>query len=221
MRDEIAPIEIRPATAADAAAIAAVRRASWFAAYGGLIDHVLIDRATAPVPAWTPPPYRRTIVALVYPDGQAARAAAGAAPDSPGVVVGFASFGPERTVDSAILPLRPVPAGSVTPEVGASPPPGPTGALTPAGLAGQTGEVYAIYLAPAAWSTGTGRALMDAALAGLRVAGYQSVVLWVLTGNARARRFYGKAGFAPDGATNILTGLGGVEELRYVRPLAP
>jgi hypothetical protein len=26
-------------------------------------------------------------------------------------------------------------------------------------------------------------------------------------------------GFAPDGVTNILTGLGGVEELRYVRDL--
>jgi RimJ/RimL family protein N-acetyltransferase len=81
--------------------------------------------------------------------------------------------------------------------------------------------VYAIYLAPAAWSTGAGRALMDTALAGLRAGGYRRVVLWVLTGNARARRFYAKAGFAPDGATNILTGLGGVEELRYARPLAP
>ena len=81
--------------------------------------------------------------------------------------------------------------------------------------------MYAIYLAPTAWSTGAGRALMDTALAGLRAGGYRRVVLWVLTGNARARRFYGKAGFAPDGATNILAALGGVEEVRYVRSLAP
>jgi RimJ/RimL family protein N-acetyltransferase len=60
---------------------------------------------------------------------------------------------------------------------------------------------------------------MDAALAALRSAGFRRAVLWTLTGNARARRFYEKAGFAPDGATNILTGLGGVEELRYASDL--
>ena len=56
-------------------------------------------------------------------------------------------------------------------------------------------------------------------LAALRAAGYRRVVLWTLTGNARARRFYAKAGFAPDGATNILGALGGVEELRYASDL--
>jgi len=44
-------------------------------------------------------------------------------------------------------------------------------------------------------------------------------VLWTLTENARARRFYAKAGSAPDGATNILPGPGDVQELRYVRDL--
>lgn len=34
-----------------------------------------------------------------------------------------------------------------------------------------------------------------------------------------ARRFYERAGFAPDGVTNVLTGLGGVLELRYARDL--
>jgi RimJ/RimL family protein N-acetyltransferase len=72
---------------------------------------------------------------------------------------------------------------------------------------------------PAHWSTGAGRALTDAALDGLRVAGYRRVVLWTLTENARARRFYAKAGFAPDGATNVLAGLGNVEELRYARDI--
>lgn len=244
MPDEITSAEIRPATSADAAAIAEVRRASWLAAYDGLIDRALIDRATLPAQPWAPPPYRRTLVALAPPDGQAEQLSAGAAPDNARVVVGFASFGPERTVDSAVLPSGPVAAGP-SPAVGALRPgdpnagrprdpkhgiskhskervrqPAPAGPLTAAGLAGETGEVYAIYLAPAAWSTGTGRALMDAALAGLRADGYRRVVLWVLTGNARARRFYHKAGFAPDGATNILVGLGGVEELRYARVLA-
>jgi ribosomal protein S18 acetylase RimI-like enzyme len=79
--------------------------------------------------------------------------------------------------------------------------------------------LYTLYVAPAHWSTGAGRALTDAALGGLRAAGYQRVVLWTLTDNARARRFYDKAGFVPDGATNILDGLGSVEELRYARDL--
>jgi GNAT superfamily N-acetyltransferase len=82
-----------------------------------------------------------------------------------------------------------------------------------------TGEVYALYLIPERWSTGCGRALMGAALDGLRAAAYQRVVLWVLAANARARRFYAQAGFAPDGAGNTLAGLGGVEELRYAREL--
>ena len=126
---------------------------------------------------------------------------------SPGAdIVGYASFGPERTVASV---------ASVA-SVGSGTPPG---ALSPAGLAGETGELYALYVAPAHWSTGVGRALTDAALDGLRAAGYRRVVLWTLTDNARARRFYDTAGFTPDGATNVLAALGRVEELRYARDL--
>jgi hypothetical protein len=43
--------------------------------------------------------------------------------------------------------------------------------------------------------------------------------LWVLRDNWRARRFYERAGFAPDGATNVLTGLGDVLEVRYRQQL--
>lgn len=117
--------------------------------------------------------------------------------DGSHAVVGYAACGPERVVDSA----------------------NPASSLTPAGLAGETGELYSIYVDSGRWSTGAGRALLSAALAALRLAGYRRVVLWTLTANARARRFYQKAGFAPDGATNVLTGLGGVEELRYARDL--
>jgi hypothetical protein len=45
------------------------------------------------------------------------------------------------------------------------------------------------------------------------------VLAWVLASNARARHGYERAGFVHDGVTNILTGLGGVLELRYVRDL--
>jgi GNAT superfamily N-acetyltransferase len=215
---EIRP-EIRSASAADGPAIGRVRRESWFAAYAGIIDAELIDRATA---GWAtgeePPPYRSTFVALA-PEEQAAVA-------GPRAVVGYAAFGPERTVASAFLTGRTVDGGAGESAGGSAASLGSAkaglpslGPITPAGLAGETGELYAMYLAPAWWSAGIGRALMEAVLAELYAAGYRRVVLWTLTGNARARRFYDRAGFAPDGATNILTGLGSVEELRYVRDL--
>ncbi len=110
-------------------------------------------------------------------------------------VVGYAAFGPEVDVLGAPWP----------------PPP------TKGGEAGQVGELYALYVHPAWWSTGTGRALMDRALARTRRAAYPQIVLWVLEANARARRFYERAGFAPDGASNVLHRLGAVTEVRYQR----
>jgi ribosomal protein S18 acetylase RimI-like enzyme len=80
------------------------------------------------------------------------------------------------------------------------------------------GEVYAIYLAPSALGRGLGRALMDAALAELAAAGLATVVLWVLTANASARRFYERAGFRPDGAVRTLDFDGTpIEEIRCRR----
>ena len=80
------------------------------------------------------------------------------------------------------------------------------------------GEVYAIYLAPSALGRGLGRALLDAALAELATAGFGTVVLWVLTANASARRFYERAGFRPDGAVRTLDFEGTpIEEIRCRR----
>ena len=78
--------------------------------------------------------------------------------------------------------------------------------------------MYALYVTPDWWSTGTGRSLMSRAVAALTDAAYERAVLWVLEANARARRFYEK-GWVPDGASNGLDGLGGVVEVRYARPL--
>jgi GNAT superfamily N-acetyltransferase len=196
------PIEIRPASADDEPIITQIRRETWLAAYAQIIDPELIERVTAPRDGASaaPPPERTSLVAEAPPSAAVADAR---------VVVGYASYGPERSVAAAASVGS---GGSGGP--GAKP-----GGYTPAGLAAETGELYALYVAPVHWSTGAGRALTDAALDGLRAVGYQRVVLWTLTENARARRFYDKAGFAPDGATNVLAGLGDVEELRYVRDL--
>jgi GNAT superfamily N-acetyltransferase len=60
------------------------------------------------------------------------------------------------------------------------------------------GELYAIYLDPAHFGTGVGRALMQAAVGRLRELGYAEATLWVLDGNVRAERFYRLAGWRRD-----------------------
>jgi len=195
-------VVIRSASAADAAQIAAVMRDSWFAAYGGIIAPALIDRATAADggarvrQTFRTRPWQRMIAAVseTQPAGNA-RNAGDTAPDG---IVGYASFGPERDVLDTPWPYP----------------------LTPAGSDGQVAELYALYVHPAWWSTGTGRALMDHVLAKVGVAGYACITLWVLEANARARRFYQRAGFAPDGARHVLDDLGAVTEIRYRRTLS-
>jgi len=60
------------------------------------------------------------------------------------------------------------------------------------------GELYAIYVDPEQWSTGTGRALIERAEDQLRTV-YDEVTLWVLEDNPRARSFYERGGWAVDG----------------------
>jgi GNAT superfamily N-acetyltransferase len=84
----------------------------------------------------------------------------------------------------------------------------------------RVGEIGSIYATPDAWGTGCGRALMSAVLGTLATAGYREVTLWVLDGNARARRFYEAAGFHLDGAEQVDERDGfPLRELRYRRPL--
>jgi GNAT superfamily N-acetyltransferase len=178
-------VTIRAGAAADAEQVAAVQREGWFAAYDGIIAAGIIDRATAPDGGAR---VRQTFLTRPW---QRMLVAVTAEP-APGIV-GYASFGPETDVLSAPWPHP----------------------LTADGEDRSVAELYALYVRPSWWSTGTGRALMDRVLARTSKAGYRSVTLWVLRDNRRARRFYERAGFAPDGATNVLEGLGGVVELRY------
>ncbi|HEX5495321.1 MAG TPA: GNAT family N-acetyltransferase [Mycobacteriales bacterium] len=91
-----------------------------------------------------------------------------------------------------------------------------TGPYRGGGVPENSGEVMAIYAHPDHWSTGVGRVMMDDALDDLATAGLGPVFLWVLRDNARARRFYERAGFAFDGIEQLYTA-GGVPlpELRY------
>lgn len=77
------------------------------------------------------------------------------------------------------------------------------------------GEVYAMYAAPAAWSTGVGTALMTACVTSLRDSGFERATLWVLERNRRGRAFYERCGWWPEGATQVLDLGGPVREVRY------
>lgn len=87
------------------------------------------------------------------------------------------------------------------------------------GLAG-SGEVWALYVDPARWGAGIGHALIDAACARLSRAGHEHAFLWVLSTNARARRFYEGTGWRADGSgrTDVIGGTP-VDEVRYVTAL--
>jgi GNAT superfamily N-acetyltransferase len=93
---------------------------------------------------------------------------------------------------------------------------GPPRRREPAGV----GELWMINLEPAVWGRGLGTQLLAAAAGQLRHAGYVEGVLWVLTGNHRARRFYEREGWKPDG-TEVTDDARGfpLTELRYRRPL--
>jgi ribosomal protein S18 acetylase RimI-like enzyme len=82
------------------------------------------------------------------------------------------------------------------------------------------GELYAIYVLPAHWGTGVGRALIQAGEDRLRELGHHHVVLWVLEDNPRARRFYELAGWTSDGTRRPIEVFGvSVPEIRYAKTL--
>lgn len=74
-------------------------------------------------------------------------------------------------------------------------------------------ELYAVYVREHWYGTGVAQALMDAVL------GDAPASLWVLEGNARARAFYARNGFVPDGAREWYADLG-AWEVRLVRGAA-
>jgi GNAT superfamily N-acetyltransferase len=71
-------------------------------------------------------------------------------------------------------------------------------------------ELYALYVREQWWGTGIGQALLDAVL------GAAACSLWVLEDNSRARRFYQRNGFVPDGSRELYERLG-TWEVRLVR----
>ncbi|MFF0889640.1 GNAT family N-acetyltransferase [Streptomyces sp. NPDC003456] len=82
-------------------------------------------------------------------------------------------------------------------------------------------ELYAVYVHPDRLGRGAGRALVAESVARCAATGHGRMFLWVLRDNDRARRFYARAGFRPDGAeeSSEVDGVA-VPEVRYARPLS-
>jgi GNAT superfamily N-acetyltransferase len=165
-------VQVRIATAEDAAGIAAVQERGWQAAYRHVFPAEELDRGGfIHADRWSerithPPAGWSTFVA-----------------EHEGEIVGFTSVGPSR--DEAGI-----------------------------------GELYAIYIDPAHWSRGTGRALIEQAEQQLR-AEYTEVTLWVLEDNPRARRFYERAGWTFDGGRKAEARWGvRAPEIRYRKRFA-
>lgn len=63
-----------------------------------------------------------------------------------------------------------------------------------------TGQIFALYQEEQWAGTGVGKALLLHATRDLLDRRFSDAILWVLETNDRARRFYEKAGWTPDGA---------------------
>jgi GNAT superfamily N-acetyltransferase len=73
------------------------------------------------------------------------------------------------------------------------------------GFVAVTGEwLNGLYVRPEAWGTGVAAELHDRALEALRANGVERARLWVLEHNLRARRFYERRGWAPDGTSRVV-----------------
>ena len=80
------------------------------------------------------------------------------------------------------------------------------------------GEIISLYLLPEYFGKGIGRALIGQDAAFLESQGFSKIYLWVLEENRRARDFYERNGFRPNG-DSIRQRIGGKDltELRYIR----
>lgn len=76
-------------------------------------------------------------------------------------------------------------------------------------------ELTRLYVAPQWWRTGCGRALCRSVQERVLAAGGDSLHLWVLDANHRARGFYEAIGFAADGGSKIIDCDGPLLHLRY------
>lgn len=179
-------VTVRQATGADAAAVAGVMCRALQAAYLG-VEHVAgagplggsqIARGTQ-LPRGSDVPADRRRLAVLTPDDLVDGARAALEADDPSdrtlvAVVDAEVVGFHRLRLDADHTTRP---------------------------AASTGEVASLYVDPAAWQAGSGARLLEEGLDRLARHGCRQAWLWVADENDRAKRFYRRRGFVPDGTT--------------------
>lgn len=85
----------------------------------------------------------------------------------------------------------------------------------------QDAELYALYVDARRYGSGLGHALLQESVRRCTAAGHPRMLLWVVKGNTRARRFYERQGFGTDGAEDPYEVDGvPVPEVRYAKDLA-
>lgn len=72
-------------------------------------------------------------------------------------------------------------------------------------------QLFALYVLSCCYGHGVGQALLEESLGG------RPAQLWVAKENSRARRFYEKNGFIPDGTEQTDPDLAGLVEVRMIR----
>ena len=84
-----------------------------------------------------------------------------------------------------------------------------------------TGEIWALYVAPAYWRMGVGRFLCRGAERRLLERGFIEVTLWVLKDNRSAQDFYHSVGFIadPQFEKTIVWAEAELQEIRMRKPL--
>lgn len=188
--------EIRVARGQDVAALAETHLAAWLQAYRGVVND-----------AWL-----ASLTALDFEKYHRPRLSdSGADPAEPFVVA-------VAPADAA-GPKSDEPLGSNTRSAQSEPPilgfaragptrgQSPTGDLLPDDFAGKfSAELYAIYVHPRSQGRGIGRALLGRMVTELIARGHGSMCLWVLSGNAQARRFYERTGGSLVGESTITLG---------------
>jgi ribosomal protein S18 acetylase RimI-like enzyme len=181
---------VRHADRADARAVADIQIAGWRAAYRGLVPDAILDGFDLEVRTAR---WAEIIRRAHREDTRIWVVSTGPAPDAD------ADGADDADADSVIGFAMSGPGRHES-----APP--------PAGA----GEVYALYVRPAAIGHGYGRALFSAATGELLATGFDPIVVWVFEANERARRFYEAAGFRPDGARHAIDFDGTpVDEIRY------
>lgn len=85
-------------------------------------------------------------------------------------------------------------------------------------------ELKSFYFTPDYWGAGLGAGLLAHVIADFKARAFNSMILWTISLNARARRFYERQGFSCDGVTRLTSRRESgqpleYEEIRYSRRL--